>query len=784
MRRLYTFAAIAAMLAGIVPAGAKDLHINNTDYKVDTLVYRHQVGPGVEYAYYRLPDRPIDIHVLEADLTNPYLVFEVWNGGNKAVAGETPLHRYQAEDRPGHDMIAAHNGDFYTTANGEAGMSRMGLIGAGECIFNPTGTALFVIDGNNKPYAGPVNFSGTVTDASGNRTRLHTVNQLKLEWETSTFDNQLSLFTPAFGTNMHSSITGGKVAILRPVAGSAVFPVNTPLEFTVVSVADNPGEQAIPEDGAVLFGRGTSATYLGSLAEGSKVTLNLGASMPDYPQVTTFREAVGGSNHIILRNGEICNINNPDLHPRTFMGINKEGTKIWTVVADGRTSTSVGINLDDEGRVLAWLGAWDGLNLDGGGSSAMVVNGETKNHTSDGAMRAVGNGAILYSTAPVDDEVAQIAFEPRAYQVPVTSYFRPVVYGYNKYGLLKTKDLAGVTFTCDPAVGVINSRGEFVASGEPAHGYIYADFGNGITARQAVVIQASPIKLDYTSYVVDNRAAYPIRLSAPVGRFTYAVDPSAAQWTSADPAIATVSEGWITGIANGTTTITGTASTFNGTVTVNTEIPDGPAKSLVAPFDPDAYTLKQTGGRGIQATAENNGLTITYTGNGSARGAYIALTPNDKFTTYSLPEAIELDINPGDADVQWITTNYANAHGDHSTVYFTNNALPKNTLSTFRINLADLFDIKDNSCYPVTLSGLRLSMGASKSGQQFTISIPRLEQTYADPGAVRDLPYVPSTDVTGPVTYYNLQGIRVANPASGSLVICRQGTSSTLVRIP
>lgn len=39
-------------------------------------------------------------------------------------------------------------------------------------------------------------------------------------------------------------------------------------------------------------------------------------------------------------------------------------------------------------------------------------------------------------------------------------------------------------------------------------------------------------------------------------------------------------------------------------------------------------------------------------------------------------------------------------------------------------------------------------------------------------------------DVDAPATYYNLQGIRVTHPAPGQLLIKRQGTTSTLIRIP
>lgn len=473
----------------------KNITINSNEYAVDTIVYKHKVGPGVQYAQYRVPGRPLDIYVLETEIHNPYITLEVWNGMDKAVAGETPSHRYQAENRPGHDVVAAHNGDFYTVARDRAGISRMGLIGAGQMMFNTNGKALFVLDSECRAVCGTVDFAGTVKISSQHKsTRLHTVNQLRLEWEPATDADRLSLFTNQFGTELHPSTEGGKVAIIAPVEAPASYPVNTTLYFKVVSVNDKADIQPIPEGHAVLHGLGTSAKFLAGLSAGEDIEIYLGCTMPDYPEITRIREAVGGSNHIILRNGDLCHINSADLHPRTFMGISQDGNTVYSVVIDGRSDFSAGIDLDDQGRVLQWLGAWDGVNLDGGGSSSMVIHGSPVNRTSDGPERAVGNGVLFYSTAPVDDAIAEIAFEPRSYRISLGEELRPTLYGYNKYGVLKTRQTEGVTLTCDPQVGHINEDGIFVATDNEAHGYIYATY-KGVSCRQEVKVLRPAEKL-------------------------------------------------------------------------------------------------------------------------------------------------------------------------------------------------------------------------------------------------------------------------------------------------
>jgi exopolysaccharide biosynthesis protein len=63
-----------------------------------------------------------------------------------------------------------------------------------------------------------------------------------------------------------------------------------------------------------------------------------------------------------------------DRHPRTAAGIAADGTLILVVV-EGRYAKSVGVSVVELADVMVWLGAVDAVNLDGGGSSGIAVNG-------------------------------------------------------------------------------------------------------------------------------------------------------------------------------------------------------------------------------------------------------------------------------------------------------------------------------------------------------------------------------------------------------------------------
>nr|WP_298652663.1 phosphodiester glycosidase family protein [uncultured Proteiniphilum sp.] len=65
------------------------------------------------------------------------------------------------------------------------------------------------------------------------------------------------------------------------------------------------------------------------------------------------------------------------------------------MVIDGRQSNYyVGVTTGQEGAILRALGAYSAVNLDGGGSSCVVVNGEIKNKPSYSFERAVANGIM------------------------------------------------------------------------------------------------------------------------------------------------------------------------------------------------------------------------------------------------------------------------------------------------------------------------------------------------------------------------------------------------------
>ncbi len=116
-------------------------------------------------------------------------------------------------------------------------------------------------------------------------------------------------------------------------------------------------------------------------------------------------DVMGGA-PLLLQDGQLtgqCN-SGCGRQPRTAVGVTATG-KVLLVVIDGRqTRWSLGPTMDELARIMRDLGAVNALNLDGGGSSTMVVEGEVVNRPSDGQQRSISNAIVVLPGADSGDD--------------------------------------------------------------------------------------------------------------------------------------------------------------------------------------------------------------------------------------------------------------------------------------------------------------------------------------------------------------------------------------------
>ncbi|MEI6667910.1 MAG: phosphodiester glycosidase family protein [Acidobacteriota bacterium] len=200
--------------------------------------------------------------------------------------------------------------------------------------------------------------------------------------DTTRVRSKLMLYTPRYGSDSDTADTG----VEWQLSGS-------PLRVT--ARRPNAGKTAIPRNGAVLSYGGTILPAgLETLAPDQAVSLaaqydsRLGTPSSEWALAD---DIVGGAG-LLIRNGQrftewadeqLRAGFNTERHPRTMIGTSRGGV-IWMVVVDGRNpDLSLGMTFAELQTLAVGLKLENALNLDGGGSTTMVVNGATVNHPSD-----------------------------------------------------------------------------------------------------------------------------------------------------------------------------------------------------------------------------------------------------------------------------------------------------------------------------------------------------------------------------------------------------------------
>lgn len=158
-------------------------------------------------------------------------------------------------------------------------------------------------------------------------------------------------------------------------------------------------------------------TGSGTLAYGTaRVELSAKASV--VPFDTMWMQGVVSGHPDLLRSGAVTSGQHTGSlctarHPRTAVGLSQDGRTLVLAVVDGRRTGASGMTCGELAALLRGLGAYHAMNLDGGGSSTMYVQGQgVVNQPSDGSERTVGNHlAIFAPTASAQGTLTGVIYE-------------------------------------------------------------------------------------------------------------------------------------------------------------------------------------------------------------------------------------------------------------------------------------------------------------------------------------------------------------------------------------
>ncbi|WP_165985591.1 phosphodiester glycosidase family protein [Streptomyces sp. YIM 98790] len=344
-------------------------------------------GVGLTSVQRREADAWLNVHQLTVDLGQDLSVDHL---GPETLTEGRSLSELTAAHRPGpgRATVAAFNADFFDINVTEAPLAPG--VRNGELLHSGTpGRSHAVgIDDDGTGRVLQIHFAGKAETASAGEIPLAAYNSPQIP------EDGIGVFTDDWGAADRALTVRGSPGVTEVLVEDG----------EVTSVSEKPGSGPLPEGVTALLGRDAGAAALAGLAAGDRVALDYSVRTDDGQPLP--RTAVGGQ-ELLVSDGRPHNWEgapNNLAAPRTAVGFSRDGRRMFVLVVDGRQAHSGGVTLTRLAGMMQRLGAWEALNLDGGGSATLLARepGDAAprlvNSPSDGRERAVPNGLAV--TAP------------------------------------------------------------------------------------------------------------------------------------------------------------------------------------------------------------------------------------------------------------------------------------------------------------------------------------------------------------------------------------------------
>lgn len=264
------------------------------------------------------------------------------------------------------------------------------LVAINGTYFKPqTGVPLGTLMINGKMITGPIynRVAMGIFDTHYDMARVQLNASLKTRKETVKIDNinqprMLSTYVIAY------SDAWGLKAPISPKYGKQVV-INEDNKITAISVA----QQNIPKGGFVIV---APESKISGLKVGDAVKLNFD-TIPDWKNV---KHIISGGPYLIRKGETYIDIKEEKLlsvggrNPRTAIGYTADNHLV-IVIVDGREKASIGLTLSELAHYMTSIGCYEAMNLDGGGSTVMYVNGRVVNQPAQKGGIALSNALTL-----------------------------------------------------------------------------------------------------------------------------------------------------------------------------------------------------------------------------------------------------------------------------------------------------------------------------------------------------------------------------------------------------
>lgn len=363
------------------------------------------------------------MHVIEVDLTNPYVRLDTMGGKAGSVTARQSVGAMAKET----GAVAGINGDVFQTASTSEGAPMGAQITSGKLLVSTSqleGMYAFAVTKDKKALIDAFKFTGNVTATDGTVFALTGMNKSAYRTEPDkgySHMNALYIYTSAW--------TGAQ----RP-ASSSISPVEALVVDGIVAQVSTDKAldvKTIPANGYILRGHkgfDSGNFIVNHLKVGESVASQYQLESLTDKKVYTesdFQMLIGG--HTLLMDGgqpakftrDINGVSGYADRARTAVGYSKDGNKAYLITIE-ENGGKEGVSLKELQLMMKELGIWKAVNLDGGGSTTMVARplGEfqvTLAHPTfyGTTQRQVTNGIGVFTSAPLGELKGIVASGPK-----------------------------------------------------------------------------------------------------------------------------------------------------------------------------------------------------------------------------------------------------------------------------------------------------------------------------------------------------------------------------------
>ncbi len=461
----------STVLAGLLVLSSTSFAAYDPIYKQESAISTYADGVTHQNIRTFTNEGWINLNVIRIDLTKNVSLTALTDD---YLTNRDTLTNIVKKNDLGGNLVAAINTDFF-------GASTLGNVANnGKLISTSVGIdefASFNVATSGMPFVAYIN---SPNNAITNGTSTFTLDYINKPYLT---ENRLILFDHNWSKQSYGGSIEADVVEMYVKDGY------------IHEIRTNGAPFELSENAYVIAAVGTrKAEITQKLRVGDAITVN-------YDVNFRFMDLSVGGGAQLVKDGKVVtefsqNINGK--HPRTGLGISKDRKEVILVTVDGRTNSYRGVTQTELANILIGLGAYEGINFDGGGSSQMVAKSpwttqlSTLNYPSEQSERRIFTALGVEKILVEAPELNHIQIEMKQTNifenttVPVT--VSAIDTNYNAMSI----DPSAVKWSVSGIEGVFEN-GNFIAKSS-GKGLITAEYF-GKTATKQVSVNRDAVKL-------------------------------------------------------------------------------------------------------------------------------------------------------------------------------------------------------------------------------------------------------------------------------------------------